>query len=535
VRLPLLVFALLVPSVPVLAADPAPAATPEDPSRFADVEEWDVTVTVACEGSNTVSSGPITSTFTPKDHGQGTAHLTTVQSVPLAHLRVLEGKLHGSFTIDEKDVVSMPGSTTTYENKGSGDGGGKVKVVLGIRNDGYEVKIQNSDVAVTTKVTVPGAVDTSEGSVPLDFSGDKNAYPDHGMELSGKKTLTGLEGCTAPGAGAQMNQVVKTASWTLKPVKKMEAKPKIAAAFHRGEQAQLDGSDSSGHPTHFKWTVTPKPCPSIRTASGSQDGSTASPKSKEGDRWAVTLLCDADVKLEVSDDDGNRDEKTIPVTVTARPWKIGFTSDGPTPFRAMLQKGTLVFGQNECTDDGGRHWIHAKPSEAAGGNDWRKLVDFAKVSESDSPFDGWLYASSGEKLHVSRDEHVNSSLYPDGDAFQQSASHGHKKGIQLVQKSTQRHEKLHSTLAQKALEDGEDPLVDVERLAGQDEEALREQVQQTVLRADNALYQASSESKVHAQLEKEGFGKAATINLPDGSAYSIANVAQLGDDASGGN
>ncbi len=511
----------------------------DDPARFFDPEEWDMTVSYTCSGTQSGTQSGLAISETENTSAQGSGHLTTL--VAVGSTRRLNGSLKGSFKVSSQWTGKGGGlDEGTVITSTDGDPGPKARVRLEISADGtYVIGIDQTKVKTKAVTTVNGQSVSADQPYAGDFLSEKLTVPAHGDTITGSQEI---KAAPCRGSGPLHASFKRMVTWKLTPKKKLEAKPKLVAAFHRGEQAQLDGSDSTGHPSKYKWTVTPRACKKVRTSGCGDQGLTAPEKTKEDKNWSVTLLCDADAKLEVSDDSGNKDDKTIPVIVTPRSWTMGFSSTTDTSQDHPLGGATdQFFGANECNvaQEAGRHWIHAKTTGAAD-NNWRTLVDVTTLHESDSPFDNYAYVSD-QHFAVGRTERVNAEFYAGSGGgqckngqtlYDFNASKNNTAAITALASSVAAHEKMHSTLAHDALTGGSDPLLDVERVVDKSEDGLRERVQNTVKFADNALSNASGEDKVHAALQK-GFNKTVTIWLCSKSTPLTINLANNGDDALG--
>ena len=519
-------------------ADPAA----EDPARFNDPEEWDVTISFSCKGQKAGPVGAMSVTDTEATSASGTAHVTT--SVGLGRARRLDGAFKGSYEVGSKSVAVLQNFEQTINTTASGASPGPkahVRFEIHGTDNYFLVGIQDTEIKTSTVIALPGHTQTDAGTYNGDFVSEQLPLPAHGDTITWNKEIK-ADPCW--GAMPLHEKFPRTLNVTAKPRKKLEAKPKLVAAFHRGEQAQLDGSDSTGHPTKFKWTVKPKQCPKVRTSmcNDSPDTAPSSPKPHEDKTWNVTLLCDADVTLEVSDDQGNSDSKTIPVTVTPRPWHIAFESTNDvSQAHTLALTGEKFFGANECDGAGeaGSHWIHAKVSSEAGGNDWRPFIKATTVHEADSPFDNFSYISDASALQVKRIERVNAEFYPGSGGGQCTGKtlYDYNAGVHNTQAiadlggSVADHEHWHSQLVQQALAGGADPLIDLERAVGKGgEPALLDRAQQSMVYADNSLYGAAGEQRVHDKL-KAKWNKTVKIYLCSKASPMPIQLANNGDDA----
>lgn len=508
---------VLAAGVALLLVPKTSRAEPEEVARFLTPEAWDMTIEWKCEGKQSGAVPGGQSTDTLKESGTGKVHLTT--TVAIGPKRRLNGPFVGTHEIYSQGVTDYAHKqiiTTTTTS--SGDGGGpKIRGRLELDSgDGtymLGIDMMNIKTNITIRVDPPGYVSASKGNLVSDFVSERIKLPEHGMEISGTKELD-----KGPCFGEMplRTSFKRTVTWKITPVMdKLEAIPRVGV-FHRGEKAHLDGSASTGKPVRYAWTITPRQCPKVRTGSCDQvpDKADPTPKPKEGETWDVTLLCDADVKLEVWNASGEHAEKTIEAKVTPRGWTIPFARNADHNLHQTLGSLGWALGMNECdvAGEAGRHWIHAK-TVGATGNNWRPFVKYQTVSDGDSPFNGWGYVSELDKnLAVSRIEHVNAELFPGASGMcggqtlrDYNAAHRHGAQVDMLAASVQDHERAHSELAQKSLASA-NPAADLEALVQKAPAKIPDLAQATLEYHDNMLYEAASEANVKKELAKK-YGK----------------------------
>jgi hypothetical protein len=382
--------------------------------------------------------------------------------------------VRGTATLARKDPAgalyegSFAGTASTASNAGIAlDSAAKVSLELSLAENAYLVRLEGAGVDAT------------------DFSKKGNALPASGRVLDGSD-------------GGRF--------WTIKPLDAVLSAAPSVAPFTRGAKAHLDATASIGHPARYKWTVDPKRCPGRR-------GETAAAASHEAATWDTVVLCDAGVKLEVWNDEGKHEEKTLAVSPAARVWKTTFEQKDPQPFDAAFIAGAYEFGRNVCAEGGAAndkvHHTDARSWQDSG-------YTASQVADPGGPFDGWTYVESAT-VKVERIPQFNSTLAPGGFIDLLNSDCGAQKDPKLDTRcrkevmarllhQVKAHEAAHGLLMKKELENwtgAKDPAQQIEPMCSAKKAPVINEADNAIRALDIALTAASSEARVKQELAKD--------------------------------
>ena len=187
--------------------------------------------------------------------------------------------------------------------------------------------------------------------------------------------------------------------------------------------------------------------------------------------------------------------------------------------------GTYYFGANRCAKESFDpnvvdHWIH-KPGDG-------KVVDTKQVNDPGGPYDGMFYVTS-HNLVVTRHMFINSHLLT-GDVAKLN-QRAHEKDLNKIVSATLDHERIHGDLVEKVVEAKKQMkfLQELAKLVDTSDQGLQGQADTTIGDGETVLKNASSESKVQAELRKIYKGKKATIIRPGNEQPFEYTLATIGD------
>ena len=317
----------------------------------------------------------------------------------------------------------------------------------------------------------------------------------------------------------------------------------------RADQVTLDGSRSRPGPGHriddYQWELTPLGNPAGCTGIGK-------PTTASGVTTSFIALCSFRARLTVHQDDGDTDSSEVEITVRPRRWKTEFTTDATArhdksfSFTAGVPSGAakstskaMAFGYNRCRridaasnrehfDEDSNHWYEPHPGSV---NDYEEGTYWLDQVQDGGPFDGVYYVSRGD-FAIERAIWLNKRFYAPGDVEflnsgpgrqvdactpqGQRCAFGKPTFARLLQVE-EAHERMHSTLAEKALRKlAKDPAVEVESGLSLDRATLKQSVNQVVAGAVSAMSNASTEDQVKAEVRKiPAFAQGGCIDFPD--------------------
>ncbi len=349
---------------------------------------------------------------------------------------------------------------------------------------------------------------------------------------------------------------------------RLQAKPQASAkAIERGGRVSLDGSRSTPSKSikSYTWRFCGLRCPLPAVADPEslveQRPQLDAQRTKSGSRVEVTLLCPVRATLEVSD--GTQiARRTIPLAVVPRArdsnghdWRTRVEDPTPedTPVLyeemgplAMGHGGGRHMGKNRCAiaKCSSGHLLHPGPEP-------RQAIATKRVRDEGGPFHDWFYVGSAD-MKFARRLFRNLWLAPVSRPWglkhsiaDETEKRGHKAEFDLLVRTVDRHERLHTRLVLEAL-GKHDPVPQLEGLVFDNEDLLMVDAGTVLTQAETALGAATTDAKVKARLRAEGLTGPASISLPRcleivGSTCSkaewspdpwqIRSVADLGDES----
>ncbi len=315
----------------------------------------------------------------------------------------------------------------------------------------------------------------------------------------------------------------------------------------RTDRVTLDGSRSTPDPGHriddYQWELTPLGTPEGCAGIGK-------PATASGVTTGFVTLCSFRAKLTVRQDDGEQDSSEVEVTLRPRRWKTEFTTDAAARHDksfAFTAGGTagatkskaMAFGYNRCRridpasnrehfDEESNHWYEPRPGDV---NDYEEGTYWLDQVQGGGPFDGVFYVSRGD-FAIERAIWLNKRFYQPGDVEFLNSGPGRqvdacvpqgqrcaigKPTFDRLLQVEEAHERMHSTLAEKALRNlAKDPAVEVESGLSLDRATLKQSVNQVVVKATSTMSNASTEDKVKAEVRKTPrFAQGGCIDFPD--------------------
>lgn len=255
----------------------------------------------------------------------------------------------------------------------------------------------------------------------------------------------------------------------------------------RGASVTLNGSKSKGPIKTYRWNLQP----------GDNCPEGVEPAQLEGkDPQGFQALCSLRGSLTVVGEDADdTDTQDFVVNVAPRKWKTDFATVREAPMSGAIDSEQLTLGKNRCAEDGAEpnHWIHHTAALT-----WEK--DGYDVDQIKSgPFRGFWYVTA-ERLKVHRRPYINKSLLPRGEIYELNKA-SNAVDLNLLVQQIREHEKQHSELAKKRLEEADfDPALKIERMAYKDRAQLVQMADAMIGDADSQLADASGEQPVKNEL-----------------------------------
>jgi hypothetical protein len=306
----------------------------------------------------------------------------------------------------------------------------------------------------------------------------------------------------------------------------------------RGVRVTLDGSRSrpaSGHQiVDYSWELTPLGTPEGCAGIGQ-------PTTLSGATVTFVALCSVQAKLTVRQDDQQEDFDDVEATVKARAWRTDFTTEKTVKCDKSFNfiggpqlMSSFVFGYNRCSRAGhfteserANHWYEPRGGSTSDFEDGTYWLD---VVADDGPFADVSYVSRGD-FEIRRARWVNRKLCKDGSVWLRNqrapstvegwpsrapeCKFGKAQMARLL-RSIERHEQLHSDLAEAALRKLKDPAIDVEQSLGTDRTRLKDRVNLFVSTAVSDMINASDEDRVKAEMRAmTEFDDGACFDFPD--------------------
>jgi hypothetical protein len=462
----------------------------------------------------------------------------------------LEGDVSGRTTeegISECDVVIYPTaepstaksrSSTIYEYSAYGKYPGNPEAALGnliITSEGYILGLPGGSMSMPgrfrktymSRGKATGALgsdfelysgnsdDSNEGECSVYFHGVnsygiKKPLPSEGLILTGQQTFS--EKFDMPNGYSRYSY---TYTWTITPARERQPlKAVINAPFNvkHGEKVLLDGSESTGDITEYKWTFN--------------GGYYANDDAVILDRQSeVTLLEHTEVTLAVTDGQEwdystrivnvlPRDDFKTKIKQTQEEGRID-KSDSPV---CTSQNGVLTAkwkdGENVCDIDlsmPNPHCLHPDPDTAA----LDEMFTLEQVNDL-GPFGG-VYFFRDWKMSLERKILINKYILPDGKAYQDMGQNFYTynkeqgRDVDNYLKELRKHERRHGELMKEALNDN-DPARKCESAMGRDEGELKKYAKEIIISSEKTIH-TKSEDPLPVTLRGDMFMKQMETNL----------------------
>ncbi|HZS42589.1 MAG TPA: hypothetical protein VFF06_37420, partial [Polyangia bacterium] len=290
----------------------------------------------------------------------------------------------------------------------------------------------------------------------------------------------------------------------------------------RAQQVTLHANVKNG--SQYHWKVTGGACPAVVN----KPAATVHVKEHDGQDWTFLPLCDFHVELHATDANGQSmdDSRDVSVQKRSDKWHLDFAADpaGPVAGTGRIAYDGLANmhnGMNRCAEqqdvaiaDIECDWIHRKHGEGA---DYSEYFTIKTVSD-DGPFNGYAYVDT-QKLRTKRQFIVNAD-YLGGPLGDRNRKAGNGANFERVHQEIVAHEKMHSTLARKAVT-ASDPAQQVEAFVAESGDGFSDQVNDVIKTLDAQIGTAASEDQVGAALRDSGqWSDEALLCLP-GADYLL--------------
>jgi hypothetical protein len=257
----------------------------------------------------------------------------------------------------------------------------------------------------------------------------RGGFFEHGTWAPGSTSSSGrwdapLDADSAPDGEEPHRDWVEWSFELQKEAKKVTAVAGAPSQVERGQRVRLDGSGSRGQIQTFRWTASAPRCPD-------GEGKDADPIDHQGAIWEITVLCDLDLTLTVSDGKEEANAAHARITVRAREWKtpldvapevelrgyapLARVCPDQKPGRPVEYCTILYGGSNACScgdTTSETHLLHPDPNPAV-----HKTLDgtgyvIEDVKDPDGPFDGWRWLKE-YRVRLQRQARVNRFIRPD--------------------------------------------------------------------------------------------------------------------------
>jgi len=406
-----------------------------------------------------------------------------------------------SFMISKKDGKAVHGTFSgvidqRFDGENLGGPGLKVNKQEGL----YRISLPHLYAKGTATVTVPGLgtsddPDSEEDAKPFmppEYRKPVRYEPQAGVIIGGFTHPEKIPTYPKPMV------VTTTASWNLSfEMPPLRAEAGEAQTVERGEKVTLDGSGSTGRIVTYTWTFEKDPkC---------MPGPDAHRGEKMGANVEVTVLCSLTARLTVSDG-SDEESDTTTITVNPRDWKTEFYHD---PDEGILDPSVRPLyspylpafngGANSCLEDGqstsDNHIMH--PAATDGTWEGRGYSLFL-VDDHGGPFDGFWYPSE-YNVRVTRETLLNKYIVEGGPVLLAGlkVSFYDKNKVEGTDidgylQAVRDHELNHSLHFENWLRTG-DPAADIEKAVGQERDALKEEIDGILQKAESEICHAGKD------------------------------------------
>lgn len=410
---------------------------------------------------------------------------------------------------------TLPTSAGYFPIVGDGEGGfrlGKEEEYTTVWVQGtstlYQIAETCEDGGVfENELPIDGPVDTMMpwNEVRGSLSADKK-------RADGSKRLT-------RGSQEEDGETTYDITWSLKREPPLVAKVGGPYSVPRGEKVTLDGSQSRGEIDEYIWKISPGQDCTNSDVPGEWPvaGKTVE---KKGKTVTFVALCTVDVRLTVRGRAGE-DSDHGKAKVTPRAWKI--QNEGSSA--EVVDFGeTGTGGSNQCAHEPAGvvsgHYLHRTQADPG--------YTVKRVEDPEGPFDQELYLDA-PNVRFKRREAINVAyVAPAGSVY---AATGAPFNAQL-EAQIRAHEKAHSDLLLgwlAAHRGRRDPMIRVEKLAGKDEQQLRDNAEAILSEAESELCRATQHPSVFRKLAQFA-GVSGTVRNSSGDETFVPDLQRLAND-----